>query len=146
VCGLKERVLMVWDIYDGVRSGVALYRGEPHYFDCEFEDEAGGYTDVFRLWPIDQHLLSQAVEKWQIYRSWELRFHSGEVLVETHPGNRGQNARYDEIEDQIAPYLQSLGAPAHRVAARFEAKEEQPELPPGCLREMEVTWLESSKG
>jgi hypothetical protein len=35
-----------------------------------------------------------------------------------------------EIEDQIAPYLQSLGAPAHRVAARFEAKAEQPERRP----------------
>ena len=92
---MKERVLMVWDIYDGVRSGVALYRGEPHYFDCEFDDEAGGYTNVFRLWPIDQNLLTQATEQWQIYRSWELRFHSGEVAVETHPGNRGQNARYE---------------------------------------------------
>jgi hypothetical protein len=96
---------------------------------------------VFRLWPIDQHLLSQAAEQWQIYRSWELCFHSGEVTVETHPGNRGQNARYDEIENQIAQYLHSLGTPAQRVVARFDAKDEQPELPSGCLREIEVTWL-----
>ena len=50
---MKDRVLMVWDIYDGVRSGVALYRGELHCFDCQFDRERGGYTDVFLLWPID---------------------------------------------------------------------------------------------
>ena len=49
-------------------------------------------------------------------------------------------ARYDEIEEQIERYLNSLGDPAHRAVAKFEAKEDQPELPSGCLREMEVTW------
>jgi len=138
---MKERVLMVWDIYDGVRSGVALYRGEPHYFDCEFDREIGDYTDVFRLWPIGANLLQLAIEQWQIYRAWERRFHSGELTVETHPGHRGQNARYDEIKDHIEAFLESLGEPAHRVTAKFEAREGQPELPHGCLSEMEVAWL-----
>jgi hypothetical protein len=142
---MKERVLMVWDIYDGVRSGIALFRGEPHYFDCEFDSEVDDYSTTFRLWPMDENLLKQATEQWMIYRSWERRFHSGEVTLATHPGNRGQNARYDEIEDQIEQFLNSLGKPAQRVFAKFEAKEDQPELPAGCLREMEVTWLGIAK-
>lgn len=136
---IKEPVLMVWDYYDGVRSGVALYLGEPHYFDCEF-DHAAGYTNVFRLWPMNQTLLALATEQWRIYRAWERRFHSGEVSVETHPGNRGQNSRYDEIEDQLDQYFGSLGEPAYRAVADFDARKYQPDLPDGCLKELEVTW------
>jgi len=138
---MKERVLMVWDIYDGVRSGIALYGAEPYYFDCEFDSGEGDYTDVFCLWPMPNELLRLATEQWHIYRAWERKFHSGEVPSGTHPGNRGQSARYDEIEDRINEYLKSLSAPAHRLVAKFEAQEDQPELPRGCLREMEVTWL-----
>jgi hypothetical protein len=139
---MKETVLMVWDLYDGVRSGVALYRGEPHYFDCEFDKDAGEYSDVFNLWPMKRDLVKQALEQWKIYRAWELQFHSGQETLETHPGNRGQNARYDEIEGQIDGFLNTLGDPAHRVAGQFEAKQDQADLPAGCLREMEVTWRE----
>lgn len=92
---MKARVLIIRDCYDGVRSGIALYLGEPHYFDCEFDREAGDYAGVFRLWPMDPNVLELATEQWQIYRAWEHRFHSGEVPVAAHPGNRGQNSRYD---------------------------------------------------
>ena len=137
---MKERVLMVWDFFDGVRSGVALYSGEPHYFDCEFDTDADDFAGVFRLWRIDRVLLALAIEQWQIYRDWEHRFHSAEADLNSHPGNRGQNAGYDEIEDEIDQYLSLLGDPAHRAAATFEEREDQPQLPSGCLREMDVTW------
>ncbi len=132
---------MVWDLYDGVRSGVAFYRGEPHYFECEFDSEAVDYTDVFKLWMMDEDTLKLATEQWQIYRLWERRFHSGELGPDTHPGNRGQNALYDEIDDGIKQYRNSPGHPAVRVVGKFEAIDDQPELPQGCLREIEVTWL-----
>jgi len=79
-------------------------------------------------------LLQLATEQWQIYRVWERKFHLGEVPLDTHPGNRGQSACYDEIEDCINEYLKSLSAPTHRLIAKFEAQEDQPELPRGCLR------------
>jgi hypothetical protein len=137
-----ERVHMVWDMYDGVRSGIATYRGSPHYFDCAFDRDNGGYTDVYELWPIDEDLLALATEQWQLYRAWERRFHSGEVPVETHPGHRGQNQRYDELQDLIDQRLKIRGAPAHRALARFRACEDQPDLPAGCLREVEVDWTD----
>ena len=36
-----ERVLMVWDLYDGPRTGLALYNGAAHYFRCEFDSKIG---------------------------------------------------------------------------------------------------------
>jgi hypothetical protein len=136
-----ERVYMVWDLHDGARSGLACFRGEPHYFDCELDRTHGGYNDIYQLWPIDQELLALATEQWQLYSKWERRFHSGEVSVETHPGHRGQNARYDELEDEIDRRLSLFGAPACRALADFRACDHQAPLPPGCLAEMEVKWV-----
>jgi hypothetical protein len=136
-----ERVFMVWDIYDGARSGLACLRGKPHYFDCEIDRVHGGYTDIYQLWPIDEELLTLATAQWQLYRAWELRFHSGDVPLETHPGHRGQNARYDDLEDEIHRRLSLLGTPTCRALADFRACAHQPELPAGCLRELEVQWV-----
>lgn len=136
-----ERVYMVWDFYDGARSGLACFGGEPHYFDCEFDHVHAEYTDIYQLWPIDQQLLALATEQWRIYESWERRFHSGEVPETTHPGHRGQNARYDDLEDEIDRRLSFLSAPACRARGEFRARVGQPDPPPGCAAEMEVQWI-----
>jgi hypothetical protein len=135
-----EPVYMVWDFYDGVRSGLASYGGVPHYFECEFDHAHAEYSEVYQLWPIEQQLLTLATEQWQLYRAWEIRFHLGEESIKTHPGNRGQSPRYDELEDQIDRHLSSLGKPIGRAFAKFQAVSVQPERPVGCLREMEVDW------
>lgn len=135
-----EPVHMVWDIYDGPRSGLASFEGSPYYFKCLFDDAQGGYSDAFQLWPIDQEFQTLATEQWQIYRAWERQFHSGAVMLETHPGNRGQSARYDELDDEIKRRLGSFGAPACEATVNFRARENQPELPYGCLLELEAEW------
>jgi len=132
---------MIWETYDGVRSGLASYRGTAHYFNCPLDRTRGEYADFFELWPINQALLGLANEQWHIYRAWERRFHSGDVPLETHPGHRGQNARYDELDDQIKRELGSFGAPSYRAHADFLVRDNQPDLPEGCLREMEVSWV-----
>lgn len=130
---------MVWDLYDGVRSGIADYAGQPHYFNCLFDEGAGDFSDDFELTPVEHELLTLAQEQWAIYRAWELEFHSGRVELDTHPGHRGVNTRYDELDDLIKNKLKSV-KPVATVQAKFSAKEKQPELPEGCLREMEVEW------
>ena len=75
-----------------------------------------------------------------IYRAWEKRFHSGLEPNETHPGHGGVNARYDELEARVQSSIRA-GSVTARVGGGFRAKEEQPDLPLGCLREMEVDWL-----
>ena len=87
-----EPVYMVWDYYDGVRSGLASYGGTPHYFECEFDQAHGECSELYQLWPIDHQLPTLATEQWNLYRAWKMRFHLGEVPVKTHPGYR-----YDEL-------------------------------------------------
>jgi hypothetical protein len=129
---------MVWDFHDGARSGLSDFGGKPHYFKCVFAN--GDYTDSFELKPIDSTLLQVAKEQWVIYRTWERKFHAGEVPLETHPGHGGIVPRYDELDRSIKACLESLpGAP---LVARgvFRAVDPQPEIPFGCLRETEVHW------
>jgi len=136
-----ERVHMVWDIYDGVRSGLADFGDGPHYFCCEHDSSGSdGYSDVFGLWPIDQQFLALAQEQWSLYKAWEYRHHSGEVSVATHPGHRGQIPRYDELQDYRDRFLGALGVSSFRAIPTFRARADQQELPPGCLREIEVEW------
>lgn len=139
---MREPVLMVWDFYDGVRSGIALYQGQPHYFECGFDEEEGEHTDVFELWPLDEPMMALAAEQWMLFCAWERCFRAGEVPAETHPGHRGQNARYDEIEDRIKDFLDSRVAPVHRLQATFEPRETQPENSVGPFKALDVTWLD----
>jgi len=134
-------VYMVWDFYDGVRSGIASYQGAPHYFECESDPAQDDHPEVYRLWPIDQSLLPLAQEQWRIFRAWELRFHRGEAPEETHPGRRGQNARYDELADLIQPRLKSSSGLIPRARADFRSVRDQPERPVGCLADLEVQWI-----
>ena len=135
-----ERVHTVWDYYDAPRAGVADYGGVAHYFECGF-DEDSGYTDIYRLWPIAEEFLAVALEQWRLHRAWELGFHSGELTVETHPNRGGRDAaRYCELQEQIDRHRQELGPPGTEVLATFRARDGQPDLPKGCLRELEVSW------
>jgi hypothetical protein len=129
---------MVWDLYDGIRSGLAEFHGAPHYFECVFQDD--NYTDTFELRPIDSLLLAEATEQWSIYRAWERRFHSGEASLDTHPGHGGVVPRYDELERSINARLESLVEHPILASADFRVVSDQPALPDGCLREVEVLW------
>ncbi len=137
---VKEPVLMVWDFYDGVRSGIALHEARPYYFECEFDEDEGEYSDIFGLWPVDEALLALATEQWKIFRDWQDRFHRENPPSETHPGYRGQDTRYDEIEDRIDDFLRSRGLTAYRMTAVFEPRMEQPEVPRGVIKQLDVTW------
>ena len=95
---------MIWDIYDGPRSGIATFQGEPHYFWCDFENVQYGH-EVFKLAPIAPDLLAIATENWAIYRAWELKFHSGLVESASHPGHGGIDQRYDELNERIETAL-----------------------------------------
>ncbi len=137
---MVEHVYMVWDLYDGVRSGIADYEGNPHYFESIYSEDSEEHTDEFRLTPVDQKTLKLAQEQWSIYRDWEKRFHSGLEPSETHPGHGGVDARYDQLEARVQSSIEA-GPVTKTVSGRFRAKEEQPDLPVGCLRDMEVEWL-----
>ena len=122
----------------GVRTGVADFHGRPHYFRCIFSN--GDYTEQFELQPLEPALFDATKEQWAIYRDWERRFHSGEAPLDTHPGHGGVVPRYDELELTIRAGLAAINGSPKVAHASFRAVANQPDLPDGCLREMEVQW------
>lgn len=140
-----ERVHTVWDYWDGARSGIANFSGRPHYYCCEWCDEADDYTDVFLLTPIDEETLALALEQWSIWRQWELAFHRGEVALDTHPMLPGQHPRYAELDALLKARTSNLSGALTRKHATFRARQNQAALPRGVMRELEVEWSDATK-
>lgn len=136
---MYETVYMVWDIYDGPRTGIANYKSEPCYFNCRLDPE-GGYSDEFELSRIPDSLLKIAQEQWAIYRSWEMKYHNRNAHLKTHPGHAGVNEKYDELEFLIKDALGKLKMYRCLFNAKFQALPNQEHLPVGVLRELEVEW------
>ena len=44
-----ERVHTVLDYYDGPRKGVADFEGQPHLYECIFDDANDNYSDSFQF-------------------------------------------------------------------------------------------------
>jgi len=139
---------MVWEYYDGPRSGIADFGGEPHYFEsgwCDVGDVGDDVDDVFALAPVDAETLALAREQWTIWRAWELAFHSGLVTQETHPGHGGRDARYDELEALLEHRIAVPMNPQVVATASFEADAQGPDLPRGMMRELLVTWGDANR-
>lgn len=128
---------MVWDIYDGVRTGLAKYKGKPHYFSSIFEEE---FTEKFEISPVNEKFLELAVEQWKIYREWEFLYHSGKEVLEKHPGHGGINKLYDEIEVKLKKGLSGLKKLNSVFCPNFRVLPDQEHLPSGVLKEIEVQW------
>jgi hypothetical protein len=80
-----ERVYTVCDYYDGPRSGIATFSGQPHHYHCEWNESKNDYANTFVLTPIDEDTLALAMEQWSIWREWEAAFHRGGVPQSTRP-------------------------------------------------------------
>lgn len=93
-----ERVHTMTDYYDGPRGGIADYNGQPHIYESTFSDDAGGYTDIFRLSPVPHDIFTWALEDWEIWLRWETAFHNGQTSHDTHPALPTDRNRHDELE------------------------------------------------
>jgi len=134
-----ERVYAIWEFYDGIRTGVADFGGQPHYFEQEWSAQQQDYLPTFVLKPITPATLAEVLEQWQIFRSWEFTFHRGEAEANTHPGLPGQNARYAELEATIkAKLAESEGTQLAR--GLFSPLRMEGSLPKGVMRELQVEW------
>lgn len=136
---MHQHVYMVWDTYDGVRSGIADFNGKPHHFQCRFDEEADDYSALFDLKKIDEETLKLALKQRAIYRTWEADFHSGKVPLDTHPGHGGLDKRYDELERLLKQSLSETSV-CVQTSAAFTPKQHQAPRPEGCLLDMDVVW------
>jgi hypothetical protein len=139
-----ERVHTVWDLYDGVRSGIADLNGAPHYFASVFDETADEYSDNFKLYPIGPEFMQRAMRKCDIYRAWERKFLSGQADLKTHPGHGGINAEYDQLKSWLDDQIARLQAMPTLYRVKFRELPGQEGLPRGMMRELEVAWLPSS--
>lgn len=135
-----ERVYAVWDYYEGPRSGVADYGGLPHHFVNEFDEDKDDYTDMFTLRPIDNTTMRLILKQWDIWRRWELAFHSSQRDKSSHPALPGQDETYAQLGIEIKTEIETNTAEPIVASAAFRSRANQPELPKGMLCELEVEW------
>ncbi len=135
-----ERVYTVWNYFDGPREGIADYRGQPHHYLCEWNNERDDYGDAFTLCRVDSETMDLALEEWKIWRTWETAFHAGTVPHATHPGFGGQDARYDWLKATVTARLAAIPRLSPAVRATFRAAGGATTSPPGELRTLEVEW------
>jgi hypothetical protein len=137
-----ERVYTVWDYHDGPRSGIADYLGRPHHYECQWNSSTDDYGERFRLTPIDDNVLSLALEQWGIWRIWENAFHRGEVPQSTHPALPDQNGRHEELEAMLNARVSGSKMPRQQATGTFRVLPGQSERPSGVMRDLEVEWSE----
>jgi hypothetical protein len=115
-----ERVHTIWDYYDGPREGLADFHGRPHYYKNAWDEAADDWSPWYALVPIDADTLHLAMEQWAIWLAWNEKFRAGKVPLESHPGNGGQIARYDELETILESRIPSPGPDAVTAEGKFE--------------------------
>jgi hypothetical protein len=136
-----ERVFTVTDYYDGPRKGLANFLGNPHLYECIFDEVKGDYSDLFRLTPIDAETFQLAMEDWSIWQRWELAFHTGKADLSTRPALPQDADMHEELERTLGKALLTGPQRAFTRAGRFEPRGEQ-SPPEGVLRALQVQWTE----
>jgi hypothetical protein len=139
-----EPVHAVWDYSNGPRTGLADYKGAPHYFACLWDDEEHVYSSSFSLTPVDEDTFRIAVLQWDILRRWQVAFRSGEVTTETHPSHGGVDPRYDELTADLKARLARAERLPLRVLANFRVVRAPSDAPADAGsqdRTLEVEWL-----
>lgn len=136
-----ECVFTVTDYYDGPLKGVANYLKRPHFYERIFDGEKDAYSEVFRLSPLDTEIFQLAIEDWDIWRRWEIAFHTGKADIGTHPALPHEAKRHAELKSVLDKSL--IIEPRNAVAriGQFEVLGE-PNLPEGVRRAMQVKWSE----
>ena len=136
---------MVWDYYDGPRTGLTLYRNKAHYFEFLWDHKLNNYSEYFTLTAINENLLKTANRQWAIYREWEFKFHSGQLPFDTHPGHGGIDKEYDKLNSIIETKLAKLDRSTGTYTSVFRPSSKQKDLPSGMMKELEASWIETKK-
>jgi hypothetical protein len=136
-----EEVFTVTDYYDGPRQGVANLKGEPHFYDCIFDEMRSYYSNLYRLTPISPHIFDLAREDWAIWERWESAFHAGSTTRETHPALPQDRTRHEEIRAVLDSVLKTDNEACTVQTGLFEVLG-SPTLPKGAIRSLKVKWTE----
>jgi hypothetical protein len=95
--GATERVYVELEWCDGPIAGVADVNGAPHRFKRRFDEAADEYANLFHVWPIGDEPLRLEIEQWRLFVDWNALYEAGQAATDSHPGQGGIDARWDEI-------------------------------------------------
>ena len=138
-----EYVHTVTEYYDGPRAGIANYHGQPHIYECVFDENAGRYSELFLLAPVDSETFKLAMESWSIWRRWEQAYHSGKAELNTHPALPEDSVRHKQLKEILDRILVIDTEKSVTRIGRFEALGNALQ-PKGVLRNLQVEWNEPS--
>lgn len=117
VTGGFERVLVEVEWYDGLRRGFGPVGGAPHYFAVDGDFRYDGGPEPYLVWPASEDAVRWELESWALFVAWNDRYEAGTAGPDSHPGQGGVDARYDELERLLAPHREVPDG-----ALRFEAE------------------------
>ncbi len=92
-----EAVHTVTERYDGPIRGIADFRGQPHYYERQFDVEKDEWSDRYWLTPLDAETFALAMEAWDIWQRWQTAFHQQRTTLATHPALPEERVRSDEL-------------------------------------------------
>jgi len=130
-----EAVLTVHDYFDGPRNGIAMYRGSPHAYKCEWDSTADDWSEIFLLSSISDQQLAAVEEDWSIWRRYQARFHAGSLQAgDKHPALAVDWPRHDELRPVVEQALQADRTGAFQAIPAFRGSLEP-------THDFEVRWF-----
>jgi hypothetical protein len=133
-----DKVYTVTDYYDGPRAGVADFNGQPHYYECQFDDVQSNWSDIFLLKRIDSETFQLALEDWEIWEHWNVAREEGRVSLDTHPALPEERERHNEISIILQSKLKSEPEKDIKAKAAFEVVE--PKRKGQSIADLQVKW------
>ena len=138
-----ELVFTVDEYYDGPRTGVANFQGEPHFYDCIFDQKRDDYSNLFQLTPIDQRTFELALAAWEIWRKWEAAYQQGKVKWGSHPALQADTTKCRKMTKMLERLLKTDPKRSITRIGHF-APIANERLPKGVLRYFQVKWSRPS--
>ena len=133
-----DEVYTVADYWDGPRAGVANFRGEPHVYECIFDEAQDDWSDQYRLTPIGQDALEAVREQWEIWSRWRAAFDAGATLLDTHPALPHERERYLQLKGVLDRAVVQNQPRSFVAQGKFTAG--RSDVLHGDLRSFKVTW------
>lgn len=134
-----EAVYMVFDYFDGPRSGVACYRDKPYLFKCIFDGVNDCWSSEYVLSELEPETLALVREFRGIWSRWRNALDQGFVDHKSHPALPAERVRANELSEIIKERLES-SAPTITLSAEFLPLKSVGDGLSAANREFKVKW------
>ena len=117
--GEPEKVHIELEWYDGPREGIAEVQGKLSRFKSVFSEEMDDYISGFIVFPVSEEVYNLEKEQWLIFVRWNTEYENGQKEVSSHPGIKGNNKRWEEINALLKDVRNNIPTEAKTIEARF---------------------------